>query len=118
VRLEHPFYRSFECEGVRILMTHIGLKRGSFWAYNPRRPVYDADAKELIDRFHPDIFICGHSHIPQVFRDRKENFLFMNPGACGFQGSRDVPRMALRFKIIRGQIMELEKCELPWQQEQ
>lgn len=92
-------------------MTHIGLRTGSYWAYNPRQPMYDLRAKALIDSYHPDIFVCGHTHIPQVFHDRREGFLFMNPGACGFQGSCDVPRMALRFHIVSGKITGLEKCE-------
>ena len=71
-------------------------------------------AKDLIDMWHPDIFICGHTHIPQVFRDSRQGFLFMNPGASGYQGSRDVPRMALRFDIVGGKISNLEKCEFPW----
>ena len=95
-------------------MTHIGLRRGSYWAFDTKRPLYDESAKVLIDMIHPDIFICGHTHIPQVFRDDRQNFLFMNPGASGYQGSRDVPRMALRFEIEEGRIFHLEKCELPW----
>lgn len=94
-------------------MTHIGLSRGSYWAYNPRQPQYDLRAKALIDNWHPDIFVCGHTHIPQVFRDARYGFLFMNPGACGYQGSRDVPRMALRFQIVSGQVTDFEKCEFP-----
>ena len=116
IRLEHPPYRSFECEGARILMTHIGLRRGSYWAYDPKRPQYDRNAETLISLYHPDIFICGHSHIPQVFRDSVHGFLFMNPGTCGFQGSRDVPRMALRFHLEDGKISGLEKCEMKWEQ--
>ena len=114
VRQVYPRYQRFECEGVRVLMTHIGLRRGSYWAYDTRKPLYDVFAKDLLDLVRPDIFICGHTHIPQVFRDDRQGFLFMNPGACGYQGSRDVPRMALRFHIDDGKVHDLEKCELPW----
>lgn len=114
VRQVYPRFTNFECEGLKVLMTHIGLRRGSYWAYDPKRPVYDELAIGLIDTYRPDIFVCGHTHIPQVFRDSRLGFLFMNPGACGYQGSRDVPRMALRFKIENGRISDLEKCELPW----
>ena len=114
VRQVYPRFAHFECEGLKVLMTHIGLRRGSYWAYDPKRPVYDELAIGLIDTYRPDIFVCGHTHIPQVFRDSRLGFLFMNPGACGYQGSRDVPRMALRFKIENGRISDLEKCELPW----
>lgn len=113
IRNDYPWSANFECEGMRVLMTHIGLRRGSYWAFDPKRPLYDANAKALIDTYHPDIFICGHTHIPQVFRDQRYGFLFMNPGASGFEGSRDVPRMALRFEINDGMIKNLEKCELP-----
>ena len=114
VRQVYPRFAHFECEGFKVLMTHIGLRRGSYWAYDPKRPVYDELASGLISTYRPDIFVCGHTHIPQVFRDSRLGFLFMNPGACGYQGSRDVPRMALRFKIENGRISDLEKCELPW----
>ena len=114
VRQVYPRFVHFECEGLKVLMIHIGLRRGSYWAYDPKRPVYDELASGLISTYRPDIFVCGHTHIPQVFRDSRLGFLFMNPGACGYQGSRDVPRMALRFKIENGRISDLEKCELPW----
>ncbi len=114
VRQEFPIFQNFDCEGLRVLMTHIGLRRGSYWAFNSNRPLYDTDAKTLIETYHPDLFVCGHTHIPQVFRDAKGGFLFLNPGACGFQGSRDVPRLALRFQIVSGKIERFEKCEFSW----
>lgn len=113
VRQEFPLYKTFNCEGLRILMIHIGLRRGSYWAYTPAKLVYDFEAKRLIDTIHPDIFVCGHTHIPQVFRDKEYDMLFMNPGACGRQGPAVVPRMAFRFEIISGKIKNFEKCELP-----
>jgi len=112
VRMEHPLYQYFDCEGLTVLMTHIGLQRGSYWAYNPRRLTYDVKAFALISRFQPDIFVCGHTHIPQVLPDKANKLLFMNPGACGYEGSHDVPRMALRFHIDAGKISGLEKIEL------
>lgn len=113
VRLEYPAYQVFSREGVRVLMTHIGLRKGSYWAFDPGRQIYDAKAKALIDSYHPDIFVCGHTHIPQVFEDKRYNMLFMNPGACGYQGPREVPRLALRFRIEKGGISSMEKTELP-----
>jgi len=113
IRKEFPLFQNFTCEGLRILMTHIGLKRGSYWSYNPKKPIYDDAAKNLINTYHPDIFVCGHSHIPQVFRDSYYKMLFMNPGACGYTLTQDVPRMALRFKIIGTEISDFEKCTLP-----
>lgn len=113
VRRTYPKFQIFECEGLRILMTHIGLRRGSYWAFDPKRPIYDTEAKALIDTYHPDIFVFGHSHIPQVFKDPFYNMLAMNPGTCGFNGPSEVPRLALRFHIENGQIFGLEKCEFP-----
>lgn len=113
VRMEYPLFQQFECEGIRVLMTHIGLRCGSYWAFNPKRPLYDPEAARRIGLYHPDLFICGHTHIPQVYEDKKEKLLFMNPGACGFQGPREVPRMALRFHIESGNVFDLEKIELP-----
>ena len=51
-------------------------------AGNPRRP--KKRARELIERERPDVFICGHSHIPVV--DRVDETLWINPGAAGRHG--------------------------------
>ncbi len=101
LRFIHPMHRFFECEGMKVLMTHIGGYPGR----------YDARARELIDRYRPDIFICGHSHILKVVRDTKRDMLVMNPGAAGIQGFH-VVRTALRFHINEGKISSLELFEL------
>ena len=113
LRKEFPRVRKFECEGLKVMMTHIGLKKGAYWAFNPGARKYDILAESEIESYRPDIFVCGHTHIPQVFRDSTYGFLLMNPGACGYEGPREVPRMALRFKITCGEISFLEKCEFP-----
>lgn len=102
LRYDYPVYQSFECEGLRVLMTHIGGYPGH----------YDASARKLIQEFEPDLFVCGHSHILRVMRDPKYNMMVMNPGAAGTQGFHLV-RTALRFKINSGVISELEVFELP-----
>lgn len=101
LRFEHPVYRFFECEGLKILMTHIGGYPGR----------YDAKARRLIDEFCPDVFICGHSHILKVVRDPKRDMLVINPGAAGIQGFHLV-RTALRFQINAGKIENMEVFEL------
>lgn len=101
LRFIHPVHRFFECEGLKVLMTHIGGYPGR----------YDARARALIDEYRPDIFVCGHSHILKVVRDNKRNMLVMNPGAAGIQGFH-VVRTALRFHIDNGQIHSLELFEL------
>lgn len=97
LRFEHPLYRFFECEGLKVLMTHIGGYPGR----------YDPRARKLIDEFHPDIFVCGHSHILKVVRDTKRDMLVLNPGAAGIQGFHLV-RTALRFRIEGGRIEQME----------
>lgn len=102
LRFIHPLHRFFECDGVKVLMTHIGGYPGR----------YDRTARELIDRYRPDLFVCGHSHILKVMRDHSRGgMLTMNPGAAGIQGFHLV-RTALRFQIDSGKIHDLEVYEL------
>ena len=101
LRYIHPLHRFFDREGVKVLLTHIGGYPGR----------YDPRARELLDRYHPDIFVCGHSHILKVVRDTRRNMLVINPGAAGIQGFH-VVRTALRFKIESGSIHSMEVFEL------
>lgn len=102
LRFDNPRYRFFECEGMKVLMTHIGGYPGR----------YSPDARKLIQEYRPDVFICGHSHILRVMRDQKYDMMVINPGACGLQGFHLV-RTALRFKISEGRLSEMELFELP-----
>lgn len=104
-RLEFPEYQFLKLQGLTVLMTHIG---GSPGHYYPR-------AKQLLDEFKPDIFICGHSHILKVMRDPARNLLYVNPGAAGLQGWQ-VSRTALRFRIEGGEIKDMEVFDLKRQQ--
>lgn len=101
LRLDYPEYQCWDCEGKSVLMTHIG---GSPGHYYPR-------AKELIELFSPDIFVCGHSHILKVMNDFSRDMLYINPGACGIQGWHTV-RTALRFRIENGTISNMEVFEV------
>ena len=102
LRFIHPLHRFFECGGMKVLMIHVGGYPGR----------YDPGARELIDRYRPDIFVCGHSHILKVVRDMKRGgMLVVNPGAAGIQGFHLV-RTALRFRIDDGQIHDMEVFEL------
>lgn len=102
LRFIHPLHRFFDCEGMKVLMIHVGGYPGR----------YDPRARELIDRYRPDIFVCGHSHILKVVRDMKRGgMLVVNPGAAGIQGFHLV-RTALRFRIDDGQIHDMEVFEL------
>ena len=104
IRLSYPLCQLFTCEGMKVLMTHIGGYPGH----------YDLKAKALLDRHKPDIFVCGHSHILRVMRDAQLGTLVVNPGACGIQGWH-VYRTALRFKIENGTISDMEVFKLPRQ---
>ena len=101
IRIQYPVVLHFTVEGIKVMMTHIGGYPGR----------YDSRARELIDRYRPDIFVCGHSHILKVMRDDKRNMLTINPGAAGIQGFH-VVRTALRFRIEDGRIHSMEVFEL------
>ena len=102
IRLVYPEYQCFECEETRVLMMHIGGRPGK----------YDFKARELIGRYSPDIFVCGHSHILMVKNDPKAGLLYINPGACGLQGWQ-VERTALRVRIDEGKIHDMELFRVP-----
>lgn len=102
IRLVYPEYQCFECEETRVLMMHIGGRPGK----------YDFKARELIGRYSPDIFVCGHSHILMVKNDQKAGLLYINPGACGLQGWQ-VERTALRVHIDEGKIHDMELFRVP-----
>ena len=101
LRYEHPIYRFFECEGLKVLMTHVGGYPGK----------YSYSARQLIEELRPDVFVCGHSHILKVVRDQKYDMMVINPGAAGIQGFHLV-RTALRFQINAGKIEKMEVFEL------
>lgn len=101
LRYTYPLHTFFDCEGMKVLMMHIGGYPGR----------YDMKARELLDRYHPDMFVCGHSHILKVVGDPQRNMLVVNPGAAGYQGFH-VVRTALRFKIHEGRVLEMEVFKL------
>ena len=102
LRYDNPLFRFFECEGMKILMTHIGGYPGK----------YDRRAYSVIREYKPDIFICGHSHILKVINDKENDLLAINPGAAGIFGFHTV-RTALRFHIDNGTIHDMEVYNLP-----
>lgn len=100
-RMEFPINNRFFCEGVDVLITHIGGYPGK----------YNAAIREELTQNPPKLFICGHSHILKVMFDKKLNFLHMNPGATGISGFHQV-RTMLRFEIDGDKIQNLEIVEL------
>ncbi len=101
IRTEFPLDQRFKIEGVSVFMTHIG-------GY-PNK--YFARVKEELINDTPDLYICGHSHILKVIRDKKLNLLHMNPGAAGKHGFHKI-RTMLRFVIDKKEIKNLEVIEL------
>jgi putative phosphoesterase len=101
LRSQFPEDQIFYCEGLKVFITHIGGYPGR----------YNARVKKIIETQKPDLYICGHSHILKVIRDKKNQLLHMNPGACGIQGFHQV-RTLLRFQIRHKEIENLEVIEL------
>lgn len=100
-RLEFPLNNRFLCEGVSVLITHIGGYPGK----------YSPAIREEITKNPPKLFICGHSHILKVMFDKKLNCLHMNPGAAGISGFHQ-KRTMLRFEIDGEKIQRLEIIEI------
>ncbi len=91
----------FQCEGVDVLMKHIGGYPGN----------YDASVRGTMFSRPPQLFISGHSHILKVLYDKTINCLHINPGAAGQQGFHKV-RTLVRFAVDGKEIKDLEVIEL------
>ena len=101
IRNDFPEVLVWECEGVKILMIHIGGYPGK----------YTSLAKSEIAKHQPQLFISGHSHILKAQYDSKNQLLHLNPGACGKSGWHKV-RTMMRFVIDGSEIKDLEIIEL------
>lgn len=99
-RLMVPYMQHFHCEGLDVLMMHIGGYPGR----------YDPRALNLITAHQPNVFVCGHSHILRVMNDKRLQMMVLNPGAAGVQGIHQV-RTALRFRIESGRFTDMEVGE-------
>jgi len=100
-RSRFPEELTFEIEGLKVLMLHIGGKP----------PRYAKGVKEKIKSAQAGLFICGHSHICKVEFDRNLNCLYMNPGAIGQQGFH-LMRTMLLFDVAQGKVQNLRVVEL------
>lgn len=101
LRADLPLDLVWDCEGIKVYMTHIGGYPGS----------YDRRARTELNRIRPGLFISGHSHILKVMRDSALGLLHMNPGSCGHVGWHQV-RTVLRFTVDAGKISGVEAIEL------
>ncbi len=101
VRSSYPESLIFNCENVKVYMTHIG-------GYPDR---YAKQVKDIIKLETPNLFISGHSHILKVMYDQKHELLHINPGAAGRSGFHQVITL-IRFCIDGINIKDLEIIEL------
>lgn len=88
----------FECEGVKVLLTHIGGYPGK-WAPGMKKLLKEERIKLMVD---------GHSHILKVIFDKELEVLHINPGAAGQQGWHR-KRTLVRL-IIDGE--DMRDCEI------
>ncbi len=100
-RKSFPENLIFNCEGVKVMMKHIGGYPGR----------YVPGVKEQIIRHGCNLFISGHSHILKIMYDEKLQCLHMNPGAAGKEGWHKV-RTLIRFAIDGNEMKDCEVIEL------
>lgn len=100
-RKEFPKNLVFNCENVKVFITHI--------CGQPTN--YLKEVKDIIKEEKPKLFICGHSHILKVMYQKEYELLHMNPGACGIHGFHQV-KTVLRFVIDGSEIKDLAVIEL------
>ncbi|MDR1848263.1 MAG: metallophosphatase family protein [Bacteroidales bacterium] len=91
---------TFNIEGVKVLMTHIG-------GYPSH---YPAAIKKILQNEKPHLFLCGHSHICKVMFDNDMNLLHINPGACGKYGIH-LKCTLVRLEIDREKMQNLDVME-------
>ncbi len=101
LRKVYPEAQLFNCEEVKVCITHIGGYPGK----------YTFAAKEIIKSEAPNLFISGHSHILKVMYDQKYQLLHINPGSSGKSGFHQVITL-VRFVIDGKDIKDLEIMEL------
>lgn len=101
IRVRTQEFAAFQIENKRFLLIHIGAKP----------PRYTKQVRALLNRYKPDVLICGHSHILKVEQDPKNNLLYINPGAAGKNGFHK-KKTLIRFEIEQGRIFNMEVIEL------
>lgn len=101
VRRRCPELLIFDCEGVRVLLTHIGGYPGR-WAPGMKRLLREEGVKLMVD---------GHSHLTKVMYDPELDLLHINPGAAGRQGWQK-QRTLIRLTIDGADMRDCEVIEL------
>ena len=100
IRKSYPRELFFECEGLKVYMTHIGGYPGR----------YQREVRQQLEQLKPNLFISGHSHILKVMRDKRLDLLHFNPGAIGNKGFHK-KRTRMKFQIKDGTISEVKVLE-------
>jgi len=102
VRGVYPLLIRRDVEGLDFMMTHIGGHPGRY-------------ALPVLPHFKektPDVFICGHSHILKIVRDKQmNNMLYLNPGAAGRHGFQ-IYRTIVRFHVDQGKMTNMDVINL------
>jgi len=101
IRYEYPEQQRFLCQGMDVLMIHIGGHPGR----------YAKGVRKLLRQEKPDIFICGHSHILRAEPDEKLGLIHLNPGACGRHGIH-FEKTIMRFTIKDREMSQFQICKL------
>lgn len=100
LRSQFPEDLSFEIEGLKVYMIHIGGYPGK----------YRKIVKERLLELQPDLYVCGHSHICKIMKDIKLNLLHINPGAIGVKGFHK-KRTMVKFGIDNGKLIDVQVLE-------
>ncbi len=100
IRLRMPEVLHFNVEDLAVCLIHIGGYPGN----------YSPGFKHIIKNGPIDLMVCGHSHILKVMRDTRNNFMHINPGACGNHGFQNV-NTAIRLKVEGKRLFDLEVWE-------
>lgn len=100
IRIEFKAEEEFTIEGLKVWITHIGGYPGN----------YAKNVESKLKEISPDLFICGHSHILKIMKDKKLNLIHMNPGAIGKYGFHNI-RTMIRFEVSNGNIDNVEVIE-------
>ncbi len=101
VRRLCPERLTFDIEGVKVMLTHIGGYPGH----------YAPGIRHTLIAEQPKLFIAGHSHLLRVIYDKELDLLHINPGAAGKHGWQRV-RTLIRLIIDGSDIRDLEVIEL------
>jgi putative phosphoesterase len=76
IRNIYPKELIFSIDGLTVYMIHIGGYPGR----------YIKEVKDKLLEYKPNLYICGHSHICKVMKDKSLDLIHFNPGAIGLSG--------------------------------